>query len=1015
LGEGPPGDDNPATRALIGLSATAIPDLLAVLQKEPPPDSEDGLSTEQWARLRAAHVLSQLHYSQIVPLLLREIGRDPHPIARMIYAIYLTRHDVPKAVEALVGELKKGERTVPDVVITLKNIHNPAALPLLRPLLDDPRPEVRFGAAEVMVSLGDREAVPILLDEIGKPDELRAALVLPEAYRDAILPVLRKHRATADPPARLQIAMKLADLGDAEGFDDLLDALHKEGDSYQRGGEGPLSEGGGIGKRVIAMVGRPDTYDPLGSLALRDAVIDRWRRRWKTEGVCFLEGLKKRVPLEGQQDAKLGTIHLTRDMQDMRNFFVLAGRQMYEIGAMDGSFPPLGRQLGDQSGIWAHPVKVLDGFSFTVGEEGQSDWPLADCRHFSHRFSSGDFHYERESLRAMRRDFVDEETPAIFSQVKFQNKMDRPRTLTLRFEARVNLRPSWASGLPNDLDRITYEDGRIYAEDPALKEGRVLLGADRHPKDHQIADNVVTLSYPIQLPAHGETTLTFLVQARPNEGKAQRQQEFTRLISRADAVLTQKEVAYQKAVFGGVRFSCDNKKVEDAFYLAKANLLLLIADLRPHFPAPYFFAGLPVYPQLFSNDTAYSIPGATAAGFTEAAHGTLVSLADQARQQEGGVPHEVATNGRMIGRGNAQEIPQWIGACWRYFQWTNDREFLKRVYPQCRQSLAFALKQFDPNGGGYLEGPGLIETSGMGPRKLDAACYLFDAYRSLEGMAEVLNEPEVTKEYESRAAAFKARFNKDWWIPEQGMWADSLTAEGKQRLDGYWSVLFPQQVGIADPDKAEKALDRIEKGWVNHWGGVHTRQPDISGQGSGVVTSNLFATTAFRNGRSDFGWSMVELAARAPLEERMLGAFVEMIPPGESDFIQLWSVGPFLEAIIEGLAGIHPQAASDRVEVSLNMPRSLHHYTLKGLRVGVHTFSLFHRRQNNQEQITLTHDQGDRPLVVTFDLPPRRSSEVVLKGKSGERKHPNQDPQGSSARRIEVVVPPGASLSITSR
>ena len=113
LGEGPPGDNNEATEALIKIGKPVIPYLLELLEKEPPRSSARALSREQWARLRAAHCLSVLGYPEIVPLLLREIRREPHPIARLIYAIYLTRHDVGKAVEVLVEAVSYTHLTLP--------------------------------------------------------------------------------------------------------------------------------------------------------------------------------------------------------------------------------------------------------------------------------------------------------------------------------------------------------------------------------------------------------------------------------------------------------------------------------------------------------------------------------------------------------------------------------------------------------------------------------------------------------------------------------------------------------------------------------------------------------------------------------------------------------------------------------------------------------------------------------------------------------------------------------------
>ena len=45
-----------------------------------------------------------LSYPNVADLLGREIRRDPHPVMRLVYAIYLTRHEIQKAIGALVAK-----------------------------------------------------------------------------------------------------------------------------------------------------------------------------------------------------------------------------------------------------------------------------------------------------------------------------------------------------------------------------------------------------------------------------------------------------------------------------------------------------------------------------------------------------------------------------------------------------------------------------------------------------------------------------------------------------------------------------------------------------------------------------------------------------------------------------------------------------------------------------------------------------------------------------------------------
>ena len=48
--------------------------------------------------------------------------------------------------------------------------------------------------------------------------------------------------------------------------------------------------------------------------------------------------------------------------------YVAAGTGAYVIGAEDGTFPPIGWHItGQMGGVWAPPIKLLDGLWFSVG------------------------------------------------------------------------------------------------------------------------------------------------------------------------------------------------------------------------------------------------------------------------------------------------------------------------------------------------------------------------------------------------------------------------------------------------------------------------------------------------------------------------------------------------------------------------------------------------------------------------------------------------------------------------
>lgn len=667
------------------------------------------------------------------------------------------------------------------------------------------------------------------------------------------------------------------------------------------------------------------------------------------------------------QTLAFGSIRRSKPLKDETEFLI-AGPRLYEFGSMDGSFPRVGRLDGDQGGVWCHPIKLVDTFGFEVLEADRKPWRLLGPSRFEHSFDSAYFHFERNELKAARQDFVPEDESALVSLLTLRNTTDRPRELTVRFSAAVNLRPSYESRLPNGPDVIEHQDGLLVASDSAMAaKWGVVLGCDQSPADYDVAGTNGYLSYRVTLPARGETTLKFLVVGEHQDGVEAARARFKSIANRVAELLAAKQALYRERLLGGVKFECSDPAMNDAFVCAKANVMMSVMDLRPGYPAPFLAAGFPIYTWLFGCDSLHSTAGVAAAGFDDAARTTLECLLHYAAQKKQGA-HEVASDGRLLGWDHSQETPQLVLACWKHFQWTGDQTFLQAAYPVCREIIAHVLATADQDHDGYLEGPGLLEQAGMGPERIDSVCQLYAAYESLANMAEALGESGAD-DFRRRAAELKRNFNRDWWNPFEKIWACSLRKDGSQTMDNFWAVAFPQQVGIAEPDKAAIVLDRIQKEWVNdQWGFVHQWKPKIAGEGVGVVHNNVLAQTAFTYGKTDLGWRLMQLSAKAPLEERMLGAFDETIPGG-GDLVQLWSFGPFLECVIEGLAGIRPRPSSHRVDLFPQLPRSLDWFKIEDCRIGTHSLSLEHRKTGHSITTIVTHSEGDAPLTGRFWLP----------------------------------------------
>jgi glycogen debranching enzyme len=250
----------------------------------------------------------------------------------------------------------------------------------------------------------------------------------------------------------------------------------------------------------------------------------------------------------------------------------------------------------------------------------------------------------------------------------------------------------------------------------------------------------------------------------------------------------------------------------------------------------------------------------------------------------------------------------------------------------------------------------MVERLGMGGRKLDSACYHYAALLALADLCEALGEDGAA--YRERAATLKARFSEDWWLEEQGLYADSMDTDGARHFDGHWTVALPLQLGLAEGERAARMWERIEREWVNEWGLIHTLEAEPL---VWTLPTGLLALAAFEHGRAELGLKLVDniaLTARVGT----LGTFKELIPEGMC-FVQLWSAGLYLQGVVEGLFGVRPLAHRHRVALRPCLPNAWGRAALHGLRVGEHTINLV----VEGGALRLEHVSGPEPLVVTHN------------------------------------------------
>jgi len=275
-----------------------------------------------------------------------------------------------------------------------------------------------------------------------------------------------------------------------------------------------------------------------------------------------------------------------------------------------------------------------------------------------------------------------------------------------------------------------------------------------------------------------------------------------------------------------------------------ADLRLLVNRLDGQ---PYFAAGIPWFAALFGRDSLITALQ-TLAWKPDLAAGTLRLLAryqgtadDPWRDEEPSkILHELRTGelartGRVPHTpyyGSIDATPLFLVLAAAYHDWTGDDALMRELLPHLDAALDWCRVWGDRDGDGYIEyarrsgqglanqgwrdsGDGILFQDGHLPEPpialVEVQGYLYAAYRGMARVLRALGDQNAGRadELDERAAALKARFNRDFWLPDVDFYALGLDGE-KRPIDAITSN--PGQAlwtGIVDETRAPAVAARL--------------------------------------------------------------------------------------------------------------------------------------------------------------------------------------------------------------
>jgi glycogen debranching enzyme len=727
--------------------------------------------------------------------------------------------------------------------------------------------------------------------------------------------------------------------------------------------------------------------------------------------------------------------------------FSAAGDRLYLVGHQNGSFPDLGWHVeGEMGGIWLHPIKLLDGFVAQLGDDSQSICLTEGKTFTNYPFANTiDYGSVLADLEVERMHFVPDAREGMIVLYRFRNTGSVDKSFDFSWTSKVDLRPVWLgeqSGMIDQADEVAFNEltGTFTAKDQG-NDWYAVWGTDAgipltpvNPICNFESRGMGTsAAFGVQLNIPSGSELIFPIYiAGSIESELRALETIADLRENLEADWFSKKRRYEE-ISEKSAIDIPDKQLQKAFEWTKYNTDWLVRDVPDL--GRGFGAGLPDYPWFFGVDSEYTIQGLLATGRKELVYSTVELIHEFSEKTNGNgrIIHEASTNGVVFNPGNINETPQWASMIWEVYRWTGDQEFLEKYFPSVEKGLIWLLEENDQDGNLLADGYGMMEIHGLESEMIDVAAYSYKAFADAAKMAEILGKTELSESYQQTADALAEKINSDFWVPEFGSYADfigtveealhlidgaitradtlnkpwavdelnatkeylsTIPADQKQGFVLYhnWVVNTPMEVGVADPEKAQIALETA-RNYTNPFGtfvtGIDRDESAESEDGSfsgSKVFSYTGAVMTLPTGVSAIGENRYRNPNSAlDYLQRMTRSFSFALPgsiyevsPDYGMFTQAWNLYSYAIPIVTQFFGIQPDAGNRVIYIRPQMPSDWESASIEKVQIGDNEISLNYEKIDGELTIEVSQTQKKWGLSIEI---PESYEQVKILGK----------------------------------
>ena len=364
-----------------------------------------------------------------------------------------------------------------------------------------------------------------------------------------------------------------------------------------------------------------------------------------------------------------------------------------------------------------------------------------------------------------------------------------------------------------------------------------------------------------------------------------------------------------------------------------------------------------------------------------------------------------------------------------HFNWTGNREYVKKMWPVLQRHLAWEKRNFDADGDGLYDAYAAIWASDAlqysGGGVTHTSAYNYRANKTAAELAAKIGEDPVP--YQKEAVKILTAMNSQLWMPSNGWYAEYKDRLGWQQLHpaaALWSIYHAIDSKVPDPFQAWQCLQYI-----------NSSIPHIPVKAKGLAENDLYvlSTTNWQ----PYTWSLNNVAL-AELQHTALAywqagdpeqafklwksSLVESMYLGASpgNFQQLSfydairgelyrdfadPIGATARSLVEGLFGIVPDALNDTLTIQPGLPEAWKYASLH-----IPDIAIDYKQTGNTDRYTI-RPAFSKPLQLKFRVRARFDA-IVSVTVNGEKVAWATDPAAMGAPLLALLLPPAGLYDI---